>query len=151
MDGAAADPVPRLVGGACPRRDPVLELEGEGHPPLRVGHEQVVVALLVLVAREVEPVAVGALGPVADRDDVVGVDAGDGDDLPAGGPAARGDPLGRLEHERVGLGPAPALEPGRRGRVGGLGAREVREPGLVPPPQEGYERQQEYQEQQQAA
>ena len=63
---------------------------------------------MVLVAAQVEPVAVHALVPVCDRDDVVGVDVGDRYDLLAGDSASCGHALGWLKDERIRLGARPA-------------------------------------------
>ena len=105
----------------------------------------------MLVAAQVEPVAVRALVPVCDRDDVVGVDVGNRYDLLAGDSASCGHALGWLKDERVGLGARPARDLGLGCRVGWLRAGELVQSRLVPAPPQGDECKKQQEQQEEAA
>ena len=151
MNRTTAHTIAGLVGGATACGDPVFELELEHNLALGIGYEEVVVALLVLVAAQVEPVAVGALVPVCDRDDVVRVDVGDRYDLLAGDLTSCRHSLRGLKDERVGLGARPARDLGLGCRVGWLRSGELVQSRLVPPPPQGDQCEEQQQKQQEAA
>ena len=151
MNRTTANTIAGLVGGATACGDPVFELELEHNSPLGVGYEQVVIALLVFLAAQVESVSVHALVPVGDRDDVVRIDVGDRYDFLAGYSASCGHTLRGLQNERIGLGACPARDLGLGCRIGWLRAGELVQSRLVPAPPQGDECKKQQEQQEEAA